>query len=156
MKTVLHKAAVLTSFDTKRNISWYFELEEDAEFLDITYSYTPKKLEDKEKTEEKIMECLLKDAPDTYEEYLPEREKFAPLVNLVTISLDGPDGYVGAAHRHPNVQSHRISSAFASVGFVKTRIKKGKWRLMLNIHAVVTDECAVVAEIKAGGGIYGE
>ena len=156
MKTVLKEAAVLTPFDTKSNISWYFELEESADFLDITYSYSPKKLEDKEKTKEKIMQCLLKDAPDTYEEYLPETEKFAPLVNLVTISLDGPDGYVGAAHRHPNIQSHRISSEISSVGFMKTKIKKGKWRLMLNIHAVVTDECAVAVEIKAGGGIYGE
>lgn len=156
MKTVLSESAVLTPWDTKRNISWYFELEQDADYLDITYSYTPKKLEDKEKTEKKIMECLLKDAPDTYEEYLPEKESFAPLVNLVTISLDGPEGYVGAAHRHPNIQRHRISSENSSAGFMKTKIKKGKWRLMLNIHAVVTDECAVVAEIKAGGGVYGE
>lgn len=156
MKTVLNESAVLTPWDSKRNISWYFELEDDAEFLEITYSYSPKKLEDKEKTEEKILECLLKDAPDTYEEYLPQKESFAPLVNLITISLDSPYGYVGAAHRHANVQNHRISSDFASVGFVKTKIKKGKWRLMLNIHAVVTDECAVVAEVKVGGGIYGE
>ncbi len=156
MKSVLNEAVVLSPWDTKRNIPLYFELEEDADFLSITYSYTPKKLEDEDKTEEKIMECLLKDAPDTYEEYLGEKEKFKPLVNLVTISLDGPDGYVGAAHRHPNIQNHRISSEIASPGFIKTKIKKGKWCCMLNVHAVVTDECACVVEIKAGGGIYGE
>lgn len=133
--------------DTRSNRYIFFDVPEGTEKLHITYSYSPKNLEDKEKSYELIRENILRDAPEDIDRYT-DYEEFLPLKNLVTVSLDSPVEFRGAAHRHDKEQYHEISKDFASPGFLKGEIISGQWRLSLNVHAVVTDICTCRIKIE--------
>ncbi len=133
--------------DERSNRYIPFTVPEGIKKLFITYSYSPKILEDKEKSYELIRENILRDAPEDVNRY-PDYEEFLPLKNLVTLSLDSPDGFRGAAHRHDENQYHEINKDFASPGFLKGEIISGQWTLSLNIHAVVTDICTCRIKIE--------
>lgn len=154
-KIILKEAtAHLSPEDEKTNRYIPFTVPEGVKKLFITYSYSPKILENKEKSYELIRENILRDAPEDIDLY-PDYEKFMPLKNLVTLSLscDSPDGsksiFRGAAHRQADRQYHEIGEDFASPGFVKGKINPGNWTLCLNVHALVTDLCS--CEIKIEG-----
>lgn len=135
--TVFEKEIRLTKENQKTNITLPFTLDSSAEKLVITYSYSPKILADREESIRLIEEWTNTDT-----------EKYLPLKNLVTLSLDSPDGYRGAAHRHAENQTHIISESFSSNGFLKTKIKKGEWKISLNVHAVVTEYCDCKLKIE--------
>lgn len=132
---------------SKTNISVPFNVPKGINRLVIEYSYFPKELEDKEEAYRQIKENLIRDCGDDWTEYT-DFEEFMPLKNLITLSLDSPVGYVGAAHRQAQKQSHEISASFSSVGFDKTEIYEGQWILTLNLHAVVTDVCSCEFEVR--------
>lgn len=133
--------------DSKSNRYIPFTVPEGIKKLFITYSYSPKTLEDKEKSCDLIRENILRDAPEDIDRYTDYNE-FMPLKNLVTVSLDSPTEFRGAAHRHDEHQYHEIGESFASPGFLKGKICAGQWRLSLNIHAVVTDICTCRIKIE--------
>lgn len=137
---ILEKEVRLTPENQKTNITFPFTLDCSAEKLLITYSYSPKILDDREKSI-RLIERWTKD----------DTEKYLPLKNLVTLSLDSPDGFRGSAHRHAPEQKHIISESFSSNGFLKTKIKKGDWRISLNVHAVVTEYCDCKLKIEVEG-----
>ena len=125
-----------------------FDVPEGVNKLCITYSYSPKILEDKEKNYELIKENLIRDAGEEWTEY-SDFEKFMPLKNLVTLALCSSDGsYRGAAHRQADNQYHEICEDFASVGFLKSEIIAGQWKLLLHVHALVTDICTCNIKIE--------
>ncbi len=151
IKKVLKETEIcLNPKDSKCNRYIPFDVPEGTERLFITYSYSPKTLEDKEKSYELIRENILRDAPEDIDRYT-DYEEFMPLKNLVTLSLDSPVGFRGAAHRHDEKQYHVISKDCASPGFLKGEIIAGQWILSLNIHAVVTDicTCRIKMEVEA-------
>ncbi len=147
MAVIFEKDIILTPEDEKTNVPLDFLVSDDFSNLEIFYSYSPKILEDKEKSRELIEENIKRDAGENFPDY-PSWEAFMPLKNLITLSLDSPSGYKGAAHRQSDSQHHIISEDFASVGFEKTKIEKGKWILTLNLHAIVTEkvQCRVRIE----------
>ena len=149
MITLLDKKIVLTKENEKTNVPLTFEVEEDFSELQITYSYSPKILEDREKSKELIEENIRTDAGENFSDY-PSWEEFMPLKNLITLSLDSPKGYMGAAHRQADNQHHIISEEFSSVGFERTEITKGQWTLTLNVHALVTDKAECLVKIEGG------
>ena len=77
---------------------------------------------------------------------------FLPLVNLVTLSVDAPDGYRGCAHRHDPVQTHVLRAEDSSPGFDDGAILAGSWRVVINVHAVVTSPCTYHLKVTAEGG----
>lgn len=133
--------------DSRSNRYVFFTVPEGTEKLCITYSYSPKNLEDKEKSYELIRENILRDAPEDIDRYTDYGE-FLPLKNLVTLSLDSPEEFRGAAHRHDKEQYHEIGEDFASPGFLRGKITPGRWRLSFNVHAVVTDICTCRIKIE--------
>lgn len=151
MTLIKKTVTCLTPDDEKGNIFIPFVLERDFEKLVITCSYTPKILEDEEKTNRLIKENLIRDAGEDADEYADYSE-FIPLKNLITLALESPDGFVGSAHRQAESQRHEIGEDFASVGFVKTKIKAGQWCAVLNCHAIVTDSVKYEITVEAGEG----
>lgn len=147
MGTLIKKTIRVTPLDEKTNIKVPFTVPEGLTRLSIDYSYSPKELTDREKCEALIKENLIRDCGEQWTEYTDYGE-FMPLKNLITLSLDSPEGYVGAAHRQAATQHHEIDEDFASVGFNKVKISAGEWVLTLNLHAVVTDECVCEIEVK--------
>lgn len=124
-----------------------FSVPEGVKKLIIAYSYSPKILEDKEKSYELIKENIIRDGGEDVEGY-KAYEQFMPLKNLVTLSLFSPEGFRGAAHRQAENQLHEISTEAASYGFLKGEITKGQWELCLNVHAIVTEGCKCIIKIE--------
>lgn len=56
-------------------------------------------------------------------------------------SIDGPNGFRGAAHRHLPDQVLFITEDSASPGLLAGKLDKGKWKITISTHAVVTDVC---------------
>lgn len=117
-----------------------FGVPEGVSKLYITYAYSPKILEDEEKSLELIKENLIRDAGEDWTEYT-DYEEFLPLKNLVPLSLRSPEGFRGSAHRQADKQYHEIGEDFASPGFIRGIIPSGQWSLCLDVHALVTDVC---------------
>lgn len=150
MKVLLEKTVVLTPENEKTNIILPFTVKEESEKLRITYSYSPKELSDCERARDLIERNLQNDTHGDRPLY-PDYREYLPLKNLVTLSLNSPTRYMGAAHRQDKEQCHIISEDFSSVGFLKGRIEKGQWMLYLNVHALVTENCTCKVKIEAGG-----
>ncbi len=150
MKTLLSKTVVLTPADEKTNIPLDFTVGEEAEKIAITYSYSPKQLEEGERARLLIEQNLENDTHGDRALY-PQWQEYLPLKNLVTLSLDSPCGYVGAAHRQDEKQHHIISKDFSSRGFNLTEIYQGDWTVTLNVHALVTQECECQITVETGG-----
>lgn len=152
MKTVLETQVRLTPAEEKTNVVLPFTLTSEAEQLKIIYSYAPKTLEG-EAGARAVEACLQRDAGEYRAQY-PAAETFLPLKNLVTLSLDDPYTYRGAAHRQADRQEHILTETAASPGFLPGKLPAGAWRLVLNVHALVTPfcDCRVQIEVEEAGG----
>ncbi|MGN0570928.1 MAG: hypothetical protein ACI4K9_01955 [Candidatus Fimenecus sp.] len=152
MKTVLETAVRVTPAQEKTNIFLPFSLEKEVEQLKIVYSYAPK-LSDGEAAKEAAEKCLQRDA-GKYRAQYPAAEAFLPLKNLITLSLDSPKGYRGAAHRQADSQVHILTEQTASPGFLPGKLPAGDWRLVLNVHALVTPfcDCCIKIEVEEAVG----
>ena len=135
--------------DEKTNISFPFEINEDVKGLKITFSYDPKVLEDDERANLLIENNIKKDAGEFADEY-SDWDEFKPLKNLITVSVDDPDTYRGCAHRQDKEQVHIIREDFSSRGFHKGAIQKGQWKIVLNLHGIVTETVNCKLTVEAG------
>lgn len=151
MYCVLEKEIILSPKDEKTNVPIEFIIDRPVRSIKITYSYSPKELTDESAARLKIEQCLIRDGE---EEKLSSWREFLPILNLVTLSLDDPYTFRGAAHRHAYTQEHIISENEASHGFIKGKIHEGKWILQLNVHALVTQECICRIKIEAQEADY--
>lgn len=148
MNILLDVQGKLTPAASKSQIIYAFPVLEDVDGLTIKFSYAPKLLEDADRAQELIQLA----APRYMEEpqlssYLERWEQVLPLQNLLTLSLDDPHGFRGAAHRHTSDQVHRIDNAAASPGFLPGPMNAGMWRITVSVHAVVTDHCTYELQV---------
>ena len=142
MRILMEAQGTLTPVMSKTQVVYAFPLPEGLAGLTIHFRYSPKLLEDTERAEELIRQS----APRYMEEpqlsrYLERWENALPLSNLLTLSLDDPSGFRGAAHRHSPEQSHRIGRTEASPGFLPGPAAAGIWQITISAHAVVTEDC---------------
>ncbi|GMX66661.1 hypothetical protein Elgi_59330 [Paenibacillus elgii] len=155
MKDLLIVEGKLTPLSSKTHITYQFYMPEAAECLVIDFSYSPKKLNDLHASRE-----LIEDAIDQYVNpslqpvYKEQWEKFVPLQNLLTLSIDDPDGFRGSAHRHPNEQHHVLSRKESSPGFIEGPIQDGIWRVTISVHCVVTEACHYTLSIRGGASAH--
>ncbi|WP_083204999.1 hypothetical protein [Bacillus sp. FJAT-27264] len=132
----------VTPAGSKSHIVYRFFVPNGAERLAVHFTYGPKYLEDQEKAR-----LLIEQGIDTYfeAEYLEQAkarwQSYLPLQNLITVSVDAPDGHRGAAHRHDREQLHILSRHEATPGLVQGEIIPGMWEVTLSLHAIVTDVC---------------
>jgi len=98
---LIDKMQTLLPHDTSTHISTKFELSQPKSKLHIEFSYTPKLLEDAERVREFMAECVGRYfEPEQRSAALRHLERETTLSNLLTLSVDAPDGYRGACHRH--------------------------------------------------------
>lgn len=135
--------------DEKTNIGFEFDVPENTASLKISFSYDPKILEDRDRAKMLIERNIKKDAGEYACEYAPW-ESYLPLKNLITVSLDDTETYRGCAHRQDKDQIHIIREDFASRGFDKGEIRAGRWKVVLNIHGVVTEVINCKLRVEAG------
>ena len=132
---LLNAKGKITLHNNKTNLIHRFDVPNGLKALKISFEYSPKTLENREKAIEEVKACLEK-----YDEVFDGKPAdYLPIKNLVTLSLDANGRYIGAAHRQSNKQAHIISADKSSVGFIKTEIEQGEWDIMLNVHSVSCD-----------------
>lgn len=149
MTAILEKEVVLAPQDTARTVRIPFRLDKPVKMLEIRFCYSPKKLGDREESRRLILAGFQRYGMPAEE---GGWERFLPLTNLVTVRLDGPDGFVGCAHRPAPEQVHLISAEKASPGFLPCPLQAGHWQLSLQVHAVNTPECFCRVRVEAEGG----
>lgn len=151
MQLIFEKEKKLNPKDTKTNVELQFYVSQDLKKMEIQFEYSPKNLEDEERAHSYIDEGFEKYAPAPFRKgYKPWRD-YLPVKNLLTVSLDSPKGYLGCAHRQDSVQTHIITEADASYGFVPAELPQGLWQITINVHALVSDEC--VFKLKVFGEV---
>lgn len=142
---------------SKTHLQIPFQLDEDCCRLQLKFEYAPKVLEDRERSldllEQSFESYLL---PEQREPAITQAERYLPLKNLITLSLDDPLGYRGACHRHDSIQELTLSAGQASPGLMPGPLPAGDWQVTLSIHCIVTDSCDyrlqiwTEKELKAG------
>lgn len=137
MAEILNVTAVLFSDSSKNNLRYQFFVNRGTRRLRIRYTYDPKYLADtdgalKAMVEEGLEKYVLpQDRAEFTGNHLPSR-----LSSLITLSLDSPEGYIGAAHRHSPDQEHLIGGPETSPGFDPVEIVPGVWTACISTHNV--------------------
>lgn len=147
METIFSKRMVLTPKDTKTNVPLCFFAEHDLQRMEIRFRYFPKALADVELAHRYIDEGMAKYAPEPYRKGYKSWTEYLPIVNLLTVSLDSPEGYLGCAHRQNPEQVHVLTETKSDYGFIPARLPKGEWTLTVNVHALVSESCTFELQI---------
>ncbi len=146
--TLLDIADIVKPEQNKTNIYYYFDINEIFDNIEVFYSYSPKEIYNEEICYKYILDGLEHHAKildniqygytkTIRQRFLENWKQYIPLTNHITLSLDIDGEYIGALHNRKPEQYHIISSKISSNGFIPTKIKKGKWCIMLNIHSVI-------------------
>ena len=149
MECLFEKTMILTPDKSKTNVELPFTVPNSYPALMFCTSYCPKSVNDPEKAKREIETALEKYIPEDWRSRYGGWEDYVPLVNLVTLSLDHNEHYIGCAHRHAPIQKHIISADFASPGFYRCSLTAGAWQAVINVHAVVSPQ--VHYELKVYG-----
>jgi hypothetical protein len=138
----------VTPVSTRSHITYSFDLRQPVRELKIRFSYHPKRLDNLERSKEIILESIGKYSVSENQELDQAKwESFIPLTNLITLSVDDPNGHRGAGHRHDPDQLLYLSENGASPGFVSGPMIEGMWRVTLSLHGIVTDLCSYELQI---------
>lgn len=117
--------------ESKTNIVHKFTVPKGIKKLVVSYSYSPKEVEDQEVALKEIAYGLRKFNFD-----VANVSSFLPVRNLVTLSFDENGEYRGACHRHPNEQTILIAEKNSTNGINNSPIKSGEWDVVVNVHYV--------------------
>jgi len=140
----------VTPADSRSHHRYSFELNRPYAGLRIRFEYSPKVLEDRKRAEELIRQSIERYVePERQKLTLEHSEKFLPLRNLITVSVDDSRGYRGACHRQDPVQDLRISDREASPGLTRGAIPEGTCTVTVSFHAIVTERCAYRLKVWA-------
>lgn len=136
--------------DDKSNVKVPFTLIKDAKALRITCSYSPKKIEDEALAQQAVL-CSIGRYVPRYQLtlYQDTIKKGIELVNLLTLSLDAGETYLGCAHRHAPKQEHLVSESFSSPGFCRFAPKAGQYQAVINIHSITSKEVVYNLKVEA-------
>ncbi len=146
----MKKNLVLTKADTKTNITLPFEMKEEYDYISIQFQYTPDKCEDRHQFEKGVSivkDRYFKGNTEEIQQNI-KWEKYFPMKNLLTISLDLDGEYLGNAHRWDSNQFIKIGKEESTRGFYKVKKIKGSWNIMIHVHGINTQECKVKLRVE--------
>lgn len=144
---IIKKNLQLTISDNCSHIQLPFELPTKGSALFINFKFNPSRSLDKKACVELAKKQMAYYAPDRI---LTDKElqNYSVFKNLVTISLDSPEGYLGSAHRHDNNQQIIISPKESTRGFIKQKIIKGQWIVTVSAHSIISPTIDVEIEVS--------
>lgn len=129
---------------SKTSLTFLFEVPQRIRQLTAHMAYSPVILDNRGQSQTLVQAAIRAYAPW---EPLESWEKYLPLSNLITLSLDDPAGFRGNAHRKQGDQTHTLSAAQASPGFLPGPIVPGAWRATVHIHVLVTEGCTLTLAV---------
>jgi hypothetical protein len=93
-RIILEVEGQVTPLSSKTHISYNFYLGQPGGKLWISFAYEPKNLEDRELAKMMIFESIDKYTEADQRERLQAKwESYLPLKNLITVSVDDPEGH---------------------------------------------------------------
>lgn len=123
-----------------------FSVENEYHHLVVSYQYFPKKYEGEDDYE--LAYNAFKEAYGESEVCMEEVLKELPLNNHVTISIAKEGKLLGTAHRHsPNMEIEL--SKTPTVGFHPIGSVKGEYKLILSMHALLSEYVNVSIKVTA-------
>jgi hypothetical protein len=138
----LNISGQVTPLCARSHISYRFAVLRPAVRLVVRFRYSPKELDSRDRAriliEESLEHYML---PGQLETAKSNWEAYLPLKNLLTLSVDDPQGHRGSAHRHDPEQLLYLAETEASPGLEPGLIRPGMWAVTLSLHAVVTETC---------------
>ncbi|MFC4401986.1 CehA/McbA family metallohydrolase [Gracilibacillus xinjiangensis] len=149
--TILFKTtAEITQESMQSHLTHTFYVPEESQALSIDFQFAPDILEDEPKQKAIISETLKSYNlfPDN-NEIAPLIDKYSPLKNLLTLSVDDPNGFRGARHCHAPDQHITIAEQNSSPGMLNGALTSGLWSVTISVHAIVTDKCNFSLAIKS-------
>jgi len=138
--------------DSRCHIAYRFYNDRPDGIMRIQFQYAPKRLEDRLRAQALITESIGRYIqPEHQQTANADWERYLPLQNLITISVDDPEGYRGACHRHSPEQQLYLAEKDASDGLVPGTISRGIWTVTISLHAIVTDNCTYKLKVWKSG-----
>jgi hypothetical protein len=141
MNRLLDVEEKLAAVQTQTHITYSFDVSDSCRKLNIDFRYSPKILNDEVLSMEIIRHSLRKYSEGSDQPFEESMKKFLPLKNLITFSIDDPNGFRGACHRQDAEQHLFLAFDSASPGLMPGPLVKGNWSVTLSIHALVTEIC---------------
>ncbi|MFC4601417.1 hypothetical protein [Cohnella hongkongensis] len=140
----------VTPADSRSHLRYHFKLDRPCPGLRVRFEYSPKILEERKLAIELIQRSIERYVePERQKPMLERAEQYAPLRNLITVSIDDSRGHRGACHRHDPVQELYLSEREASPGLKRGTIPAGTWTVTLSLHSIVTERCAYRLKVWA-------
>ncbi|ONI38300.1 hypothetical protein AN639_07845 [Candidatus Epulonipiscium fishelsonii] len=143
---IFNVTGILSPSNEQMHISYSFYIK-DITNLRFSFDYNPKQLNNEQEAKAIITKCLNKYTEISQEEIEDSWEQYLPIKNLLTISVDDPYMFRGAAHRQPSNNVICIEEQKATEGFVKGKIVDGYWKITISTHAIVTESCVYKLEV---------
>ena len=138
-----------TPQDAQHDVPIAFPFPEGTTEIRLYFTYSPGK-----ETADEICRPAVEKALTRYYDCYPHElqpmpvDKFLPVKNLVTISLDKGGQYVGNAHRWDTDQTHILTTGRASRGFTPPARVEGPWGGMLHLHEIISPVCTGTLRIE--------
>ena len=138
-----------TPTDAQHDVPFAFTCPEGTAEVRLYFTYGPGK-----ETADEICRPQVEKALTRYYDCYPrelqpmQTDRFLPVKNLITISLDKDGQYVGNAHRWDTDQTHILTTETASRGFTPPACLDGAWSGMLHLHEVISPACTGTLRIE--------
>jgi hypothetical protein len=143
----------LAAVQTQTHITYSFTVSSSCRMLNVDFLYSPKILKDERLSMEIIRHSLQKYSEGSDQGSDVSMKKFLPLKNLITVSIDGPNGFRGACHRQDPEQHLFLAADSASPGLMPGPLAAGNWSITLSVHALVTETCTYRLVVWEGAGV---
>ena len=139
-KQLLTAQRVITHEDDSTTHFFSFSVPPDTEAVSLKLTYDPGAESDPERARKIISDIL--EAQTPWLDPDKEWKKYFPISNLLTLSLDGPHGHRGNAHRKASGEVMYVGEKYASPGFYAGRPESGEWKVSVHIPCAVTEQCS--------------
>lgn len=149
MKCLYKAKGDLNPTCSKSHIRYSFYIQESYDSIKVRFKYAPKNVEDKDLSKKLVLESLkkygyLQEGENTSEKNLDD---FLPLQNHITISIDDPEGFRGATHRHDFNLELVLNEKESTPGLETRANALGMWDITLDLHALISEDCTYCVEV---------
>ncbi|WP_017473495.1 CehA/McbA family metallohydrolase [Amphibacillus jilinensis] len=148
MQTLFETTATLSRESTQSHSAFTFFMPIEIDKLVISFDFSPAYLDDDVQAQHIISHAL-----DRYDGWnggdrVSQVDKYLPLKNLLTLSIDDPNGFRGARHCHLATQKLVWSEEEVSPGMLKGLLPAGLWSITVSAHAIVTPSCTFRLKVE--------